>query len=68
LSPLEISFIEEEICDLFEACDIDEDKGMKFNEFIAFLCLVYLLNESAVSEAVSFINHINSHSNIMMYY
>ncbi|GJN38801.1 hypothetical protein PR202_gb27876 [Eleusine coracana subsp. coracana] len=39
---LEISFTEEEITDLFEACDINEDMGMKFNEFIVFLCLVYL--------------------------
>jgi hypothetical protein len=51
---LEISFTEEEINDLFEACDINEDMGMKFNEFIVFLCLIYLLNEPAVSEAVSF--------------
>nr|ACR34117.1 unknown [Zea mays] len=63
---LEISFTEEEICDLFEACDINEDMGMKFNEFIVFLCLVYLLNEAAVLEAVSFISHINSHSNILI--
>ncbi|WVZ79430.1 hypothetical protein U9M48_027010 [Paspalum notatum var. saurae] len=62
---LEISFTEEEIYDLFEACDINEDMGMKFNEFIVFLCLVYLLNEPAVSEAVSFIIRINSHSNIL---
>uniref|UniRef100_A0A0A8YMD4 Pco145926 n=1 Tax=Arundo donax TaxID=35708 RepID=A0A0A8YMD4_ARUDO len=48
---LEISFTEEEITDLFEACDMNEDMGMKFNEFIVFLCLVYLLNEPAVSEA-----------------
>ncbi|TVU08141.1 hypothetical protein EJB05_41530 [Eragrostis curvula] len=48
---LEISFTEEEITDLFEACDINEDMSMKFNEFIVFLCLVYLLNEPAVSEA-----------------
>lgn len=58
---LEISFTDE-ICDLFEACDINEDMGMKFNEFIVFLCLVYLLNEPAVSEAVSFISHITSHA------
>jgi calcium-binding protein CML len=51
---LEIAFTEE-ISDLFEACDINEDMGMKFNEFIVFLCLVYLLNEPAASEAVSFI-------------
>jgi hypothetical protein len=52
---LAVSFTEEEITDLFEACDMNEDMGMKFNEFIVFLCLVYLLNEPAVSEAVSFI-------------
>jgi hypothetical protein len=52
---LDISFTDEEIKDLFEACDIYEHMGMKFNEFIVFLCLVYLLNDPAVSEAVSFI-------------
>lgn len=41
---LEISFSDEEINDLFKACDINEDMGMKFNEFIVLLCLVYLLN------------------------
>jgi hypothetical protein len=46
---LEISFTEEELTDVFEACDINEDMGMKFNEFIVFLCLVYLLNKPAVS-------------------
>ncbi|XP_042488866.1 probable calcium-binding protein CML21 [Macadamia integrifolia] len=42
---LEISFTEEEISDLFEACDVNENMGMKFNEFIVLLCLVYLLKE-----------------------
>lgn len=42
---LEISFTEDEISDLFEACDINKDMGMKFNEFIVLLCLVYLLKE-----------------------
>ncbi|KAF5479128.1 hypothetical protein F2P56_005628 [Juglans regia] len=42
---LEISFTEEEINDLFEACDINEDMGMKFNEFIVLLCLVYLFKD-----------------------
>ncbi|KAG2682721.1 hypothetical protein I3843_11G204400 [Carya illinoinensis] len=42
---LEISFTEKEINDLFEACDINEDMGMKFNEFIVLLCLVYLLKD-----------------------
>uniref|UniRef100_A0ACD5ZN31 Uncharacterized protein n=1 Tax=Avena sativa TaxID=4498 RepID=A0ACD5ZN31_AVESA len=48
---LDISFTDEEIKDLFEACDIYEHMGMKFNEFIVFLCLVYLLNDPTVSEA-----------------
>lgn len=42
---LEVSFTEEEINDLFEACDINKDMGMKFNEFIVLLCLVYLLKD-----------------------
>ncbi|EYU33744.1 hypothetical protein ABFS82_08G165400 [Erythranthe guttata] len=42
---LEISFTEEEINDLFQACDINEDMTMKFNEFIVLICLVYLLKE-----------------------
>ncbi|KAF5730429.1 calcium-binding protein CML21 [Tripterygium wilfordii] len=42
---LEVSFTDEEINDLFEACDINEDMGMKFNEFIVLLCLVYLLKD-----------------------
>ncbi|KAF9604996.1 hypothetical protein IFM89_012952 [Coptis chinensis] len=42
---LEIKFAEEEIIDLFEACDINANMGMKFNEFIVLLCLVYLLKE-----------------------
>ncbi|WOL13645.1 putative calcium-binding protein CML21 [Canna indica] len=50
---LEISFNEEEICDLFSACDIDENMGMKFNEFIVLLCLVYLLKEPAGAQANS---------------
>ncbi|KAJ0046765.1 hypothetical protein Pint_03621 [Pistacia integerrima] len=42
---LEIKFTEEETNDLFEACDINEDMGMKFKEFIVLLCLVYLLKD-----------------------
>lgn len=42
---LEIKFTEEEINDLFEACDINKDMGMKFNEFTVLLCLVYLLKD-----------------------
>ncbi|KAK3152416.1 hypothetical protein QOZ80_2BG0158590 [Eleusine coracana subsp. coracana] len=48
---LDIESTDEEIKDLFQACDIYEHMGMKFNEFIVFLCLVYLLNDPAVSEA-----------------
>lgn len=52
---LEINFTDEEINDLFEACDINEDKGMNFNEFIVLLCLVYLLKDDpTASHAVSY--------------
>ncbi|KAA8523497.1 hypothetical protein F0562_009920 [Nyssa sinensis] len=46
---LEINFSEEEVKDLFEACDINDDMGMNFNEFIVLLCLVYLLKEDPVA-------------------
>ncbi|CAL1404778.1 unnamed protein product [Linum trigynum] len=46
---LEISFTEEEINDLFAACDINDDYGMNFHEFIVLLCLVYLLKAAAVA-------------------
>lgn len=46
---LEISCTEEEINDLFQACDINEDKGIDFNEFIVLLCLVYLLKDDAAT-------------------
>ncbi|URE17707.1 EFh [Musa troglodytarum] len=52
---LEISFNEQEIGDLFLACDIDDNLGMKFNEFIVLLCLVYLLNEPAAVQALMFV-------------
>ncbi|KAL2475937.1 putative calcium-binding protein CML21 [Abeliophyllum distichum] len=47
---LEINFTEEEIDDLFEACDINEDMGMNFNEFIVLLCLVYLLKDDPTAQ------------------
>uniref|UniRef100_A0A1D1YMG1 Putative calcium-binding protein CML21 n=1 Tax=Anthurium amnicola TaxID=1678845 RepID=A0A1D1YMG1_9ARAE len=50
---LEIYLTEEEIKDLFEACDISENMGMKFNEFIVLLCLVYLLQKPAALHAKS---------------
>ncbi|GMH05882.1 hypothetical protein Nepgr_007722 [Nepenthes gracilis] len=46
---LEISFAEDEIIDLFRACDINNDMGMNFNEFIVLLCIVYLLKEDITS-------------------
>lgn len=47
---LEINFNDEEINDLFRACDINEDMGMKFKEFIVLLCLVYLLKEDPTAQ------------------
>ncbi|MBA0792337.1 hypothetical protein Gohar_016845, partial [Gossypium harknessii] len=44
---LQISFTEEEISDLFKACDFNQNMGIKFNEFIVLLCLVYLLKDNA---------------------
>ncbi|KAL1370510.1 hypothetical protein AAHE18_01G065700 [Arachis hypogaea] len=44
-SKLEISITEEDLNDLFEACDVNEHMGMKFSEFIVLLCLVYLLTD-----------------------
>ncbi|KAL2945024.1 putative calcium-binding protein CML21 [Bienertia sinuspersici] len=51
---LEVSFSEEEIEDFFKACDINEDSGMKFNEFIVLLCLVYLLQDDQSASEVKF--------------
>ncbi|KAM7499061.1 hypothetical protein LguiA_023475 [Lonicera macranthoides] len=51
---LEVNFTDEEINDLFEACDINDDMGISFNEFIVLLCLVYLLKKDpAASQANS---------------
>ncbi|CAA0841142.1 Probable calcium-binding protein CML21 [Striga hermonthica] len=47
---LELNFTDEEINELFEACDINEDMRMKFNEFIVLLCLVYILKEDQTSQ------------------
>ncbi|KAK9152281.1 hypothetical protein Syun_010590 [Stephania yunnanensis] len=46
---LEINFTDEEITDLFKACDMNENLGIKFNEFIVLLCLVYLFKEDPTS-------------------
>ncbi|MBA0567496.1 hypothetical protein Golob_012230 [Gossypium lobatum] len=56
LHKLQVCFTEEEIEDLFKACDMNEDMGIKFNEFIVLLCLAYLLKDNATEfEAVSFL-------------
>ncbi|KAG9143921.1 hypothetical protein Leryth_016130 [Lithospermum erythrorhizon] len=47
---LEITFTDEEINDLFKACDINDDRVIKFNEFIVLLCLVYLLKDDISKE------------------
>lgn len=47
---LDVNFSEEEINDLFEACDMNEDMGIKFTEFIVLLCLVYLLKEPSAEQ------------------
>lgn len=44
-SKLEVSFTDEEIDDLFAACDINEDMGINFNEFIVLICVVFLLKD-----------------------
>ncbi|CAH1450976.1 unnamed protein product [Lactuca virosa] len=42
---LKIDFTDEEIKDIFEECDINDDMGINFKEFIVILCLVYLLKK-----------------------
>ncbi|XP_047259178.1 probable calcium-binding protein CML21, partial [Capsicum annuum] len=44
-SKKEINFTDEESNSLFQPCDINEDMGIKFSEFIVLLCLVYLLKD-----------------------
>lgn len=43
LEKLQFDCTEQEINDLFESCDLGRNKGMKFNEFVVVLCLIYLL-------------------------
>lgn len=49
LKKLHLDVTEEEIDDLFCACDIDENKGIQLNEFIVLLCLIYFLMDSSAS-------------------
>ncbi|GAA0174518.1 calmodulin-related [Lithospermum erythrorhizon] len=47
---LQIIFTDEEIDELFKACDINDDMVIKFNEFIVLLCIVYLLKDDLAEE------------------
>lgn len=49
LQDLQIECTDNEINDLFESCDLSGKKGMKFNEFIVILCLIYLLAGTSFS-------------------
>ncbi|KAL4561111.1 hypothetical protein LXL04_033273 [Taraxacum kok-saghyz] len=49
LQELQLDCTEQEIDDLFESCDLTGKKGMKFNEFVVVLCLVYLLVDTSSS-------------------
>lgn len=40
---------DEEIDDLFSYCDMDENEGIQFKEFIVLLCLIYLLTDFSTS-------------------
>ncbi|MFS7920177.1 putative EF-hand domain-containing protein [Helianthus anomalus] len=42
---LQVMFTNEEINEIFKTCDLNDDMGISFNEFIVLLCLVYLLNK-----------------------
>ncbi|KAF3457680.1 hypothetical protein FNV43_RR02338 [Rhamnella rubrinervis] len=53
LQKLQLHLSEEEIKDLFHSCDMDESKGIQFNEFIVLLCLIYLLKEPSSSNTTS---------------
>ncbi|PKA51223.1 putative calcium-binding protein CML21 [Apostasia shenzhenica] len=50
---LQVDFTDEEIGEIFKACDMDENMGIKFNEFIVLICLVYLLKEPTTVHANS---------------
>ncbi|XP_071719755.1 probable calcium-binding protein CML22 [Rutidosis leptorrhynchoides] len=49
LQKLQFNCTEQEINELFESCDLGKNKGMKFNEFIVILCLIYLLGGTSTS-------------------
>lgn len=44
---LEFHLTDKEIDHLYHYCDMDEQKGLNYPEFIVLLCLVYLLAGSS---------------------
>ncbi|XP_076942551.1 putative calcium-binding protein CML21 isoform X1 [Bidens hawaiensis] len=46
---LQVKFTNEEINEIFKTCDLNDDMGISFNEFIVLLCLVYLLKEDGAA-------------------
>ncbi|XP_024976575.1 probable calcium-binding protein CML21 [Cynara cardunculus var. scolymus] len=50
LDKLQANFTNEEINDIFTTCDLNDDMGISFNEFIVLLCLVYLLKEDSAAD------------------
>ncbi|CAA3019547.1 probable calcium-binding CML22 isoform X1 [Olea europaea subsp. europaea] len=49
LQKLQFHVREEDIDDLFYYCDMNENEGIQFNEFIVLLCLIYLLKDCSSS-------------------
>ncbi|GMI69964.1 hypothetical protein like AT3G24110 [Hibiscus trionum] len=49
LEELQVGMTKEEVEDLFRSCDIDGSEGIQFKEFIALLCLIYLLMKPSSS-------------------
>ncbi|KAL3828378.1 hypothetical protein ACJIZ3_017180 [Penstemon smallii] len=47
LHTLSFCIRDEEIDDLYYYCDINQNEGIQFNEFIVLLCLTYLLTDSS---------------------
>ncbi|XP_061355768.1 probable calcium-binding protein CML22 isoform X2 [Gastrolobium bilobum] len=50
LEHLQLHLPEKDIEDLFHYCDIDGSKGIQFNEFIALLCLIHIIQEPPSSD------------------
>ncbi|XP_006654041.1 probable calcium-binding protein CML22 [Oryza brachyantha] len=53
LNELHVQLSEEEVDNIHRYCDIDNRKGIQFQEFAVFLCLMYLLFGSDVTRRIS---------------